>query len=593
MQMPKKVPPREAKATEVFAGFAQDRKRSGRLPAAIGILMGVVVLGYVGLAAAVSGAVPKGATFSGVAVGGLAPQKAIEKLNTELGSKLKEPFAVKLNEKTATLDPVAAGLEPDFSVSIHDLTDFSLDPLRIMSHLTGVGAQPVKSKINHEQLKQAVSAVAPNLKTAPHEADFQCVDGQLQPVKPQEGRELKVGEASDVIAKNWWMRDKVLELPGMSSPPKTTVAQLDAAVAGPAKTLMSDPVKVNIDGKSLEIPPSQLCQVASWKLEGEKMVPQLDGVKLREFALGALSGLERDPVNARFEFVNGAPNIVASTNGTKLTPEAMATKILAGAISEENREVTVDLEQIAPDFSTEDAKNAGIKEVIGEFDTALTSDVSRTKNLRLGAQRVTGVLIQPGEEFSLEKALGPITVENGWYKSGVINNGVHTLGLGGGLSQMCVTTVNAAWFAGMDLVEFHPHSVWISRYPMGRECTLWEGTLDLKWKNPNPNPVVLNSWVDGGRLHVQIWGTKYYQVESSQSERKNVRQPGKKVNTWSGCVPSGAGSPGFTISNTRKRLLDGKEHDSKTYTFTYMPDDAIVCAKDQPAPSEKASENED
>ncbi|WP_258556494.1 VanW family protein [Mobiluncus mulieris] len=84
-----------------------------------------------------------------------------------------------------------------------------------------------------------------------------------------------------------------------------------------------------------------------------------------------------------------------------------------------------------------------------------------------------------------------MTAENGWSDSGVINNGVHTTAVGGGLSQLCATTLNAAWFAGMDLIEFHPHSVWFSRYPAGRECTLWEGSLDLRWRNPNPKPVLL------------------------------------------------------------------------------------------------------
>lgn len=581
----RKPAPRDANATEVFAGFAQDKKRSGRLPARIGIIIGIILVCYVGLAAAVSGVAPKGTSFAGVKVGGMPTDRAIKKLETELGSKLKAPLAVKLGEKTAQIDPTTAGLTADFSASVRAVTEFSLNPLRIMSHLTGTGAQPLKTSVDHQLLDQAVAKVAPSLQMAPHEADFLCQDGQLQPVKPQPGRALNLTEASAVIAENWW-RDQPLHLPGTTTAPKTTVAQLEQAAAGPAKTLMSGPVKANIGTQTLEIPTGELCRVATWKLEGGKLAPTLDGTKLREYVMSRLSGLETNPVDARFDFPqrsSGAPVLVPATNGTKLTPEELAAKLLAGAISPENREVTVDLAQIAPQFSTADAKAAGIKEIIGEFDTALTASATRTGNLRLGAAKVTGVLVKPGEEFSLEKTLGPIKAEHGWAASGVINNGVHTQALGGGLSQMCVTTLNAAWFAGMDILEFHPHSVWISRYPEGRECTLWEGSLDLRWRNSNPTAVLLRGWVGGGRLHVQVWGTKYYQVESSKSNRAKVRAPGKKVNRTAECVPSSAGHPGFTISNTRRRLLDGKEHDTKTYTHTYQPDDQIVCAKDQRA----------
>lgn len=587
---PHTPPPRDAKASEVFAGFAQDKKRTGKLPVAIGILLGVLLLGYVGLAAAVAGSVPKGATFAGVPVGGMTPDKAIKKLDTDLGPKLKNPFPVTLGAKTANLNPATAGLQPDFSASVHQVADFSLNPVKIFAHLAGAGALELTYKIDQTALDQAVSAAAADLKTPPTEANFLCQDGKLVPVKPAPGMDLKVGEATQEIAKKWWKQGKALKVPGKSTTPKTTEAQLKAAEDSTAKTLLSGPITANIGEQKLTIPEGAICQTATWKLEGEKLTPKLDGGKLRDFALANLSGLETAPVSARFSFETGAPTVVASTNGTKLDPEEISSKVTAGAVSGENREVTVDLTPIPPEFSTEDANAAGIKEVIGEFATPLTSNAVRTGNLRKAAGILTGVLVKPGEQFSLEESLGEISVENGWAASGVIENGVHTTALGGGLSQMCVTALNAAWFAGMDLVEFHPHSVWFSRYPMGRECTLWTGSLDLKWKNPNPNPVVLQGWVSGGQLHMRVWGTKYYEVKTSQSPKSAIRQPTVKVNNWAECVPSGAGQIGFTISNTRTRLLNGKEVDSKTYTHTYEPDHQIVCAKDLAA--QKAAEEQ-
>lgn len=571
---------RAANAAEMFPGFAQDKKRSGKFPVFIGAAIGVFALAYVGVAVAVSGSMPRGSSIVGVSVGGMTPDAAIKKLDSDLGDKLKQPFPVKLGAKTANIDPAVAGLQPDFPSSVHEVADFSLNPIKIIAHIGGAGALDLKSKIDEKALYKAVSTAAADLKSAPQEADFNCQAGQLKPVKPSPGRELNLKAATALLQTSWWKQGDPLKLPGKSSAPKSTQAQLDAATEGEAKTLMSAPVKLNVGGQSLEIPTAELCQDVSWSLRGEELKASFDGEKLKKFTLGSTKGLETEPVNARFSFSSGTPQVVASVDGTKLDPKELADRVTLGATSTENREVSLDLTPIPPQFSTDDANKAGVKEIIGEFATPLTADSVRTSNLTRAAQILTGKMYLPKQDFSLERDLGPLTPENGWRASGVFENGVHTTAIGGGLSQMCVTALNAAWFAGMDLIEFNPHGVYFTRYPAGRECTLWTGSLDLKWKNPNPTAVVLQGWTGGGQLHMRIWGTKYYTVESTQSPRTNYVQPKQTINNWSKCVPSGAGQPGFTVSNTRTRYLDGKKVDSKTYTHTYAPDNAVVCAKD-------------
>lgn len=583
---------RPASADEMFPGFAQDKKRSGKLPVIVGSVIGILALGYLGTAAAVAGTVPKGASFAGVPVGGMKPEAAIKKLDSDLGDKLNKPFPVKLGAKTTNIDPATAGLQPDFVASIHSVADFSLNPVKIVAHIFGTGELELSSKIADESLSKAVSAAAGELKTAPTEAGFNCQAGELKPITPAPGRDLDVEKATELLREKWWTQGKTLELPGKSSAPKSTQAHLDDATEGVAKTLMSGPVKMNVGDQAVEIPPEELCQDVTWSLQNDDLKASFDGEKLKTFTLEHTQNLEKAPVNAGFSFDTGAPTVVASTDGTRLDPKDLAARVEAGATSADNREVTVDLTPVAPEFSTEDANNAGVKEIIGEFATNVTADQTRTRNLALGAKKMTGRIYKTGEQFSLEEALGPITAENGWGYAGVVENGIHKTGLGGGLSQVCVTTLNAAWFAGMDLIEFHPHSEWYTRYPAGRECTLWSGTLDLKWKNPNPTAVVMQGWVGGGQLHVRVWGTKYYTVESSQSGKSGIVAPRTVVNNSPECLPSGAGQPGFSITNTRTRYLDGKKVDSKSYTHTYVPQNNVVCAKDlaaQQAAQEQAA----
>ncbi|HLT66923.1 MAG TPA: VanW family protein, partial [Microbacterium sp.] len=126
-------------------------------------------------------------------------------------------------------------------------------------------------------------------------------------------------------------------------------------------------------------------------------------------------------------------------------------------------------------------------------------------------------------------------------------------------------------------IEHRPHTFWFSRYPEGREATIYEGVLDVKWKNNTPYGALLNSYLANGRLHVEVWGTKHFEVQTSKSARSNVVAPTTRYSQAAGCIPQTAGNPGFRVTNTRIVLLDGEEVEKTSYTWGYNPQDAIVC----------------
>src|SRR5699024_4421885 len=82
-------------------------------------------------------------------------------------------------------------------------------------------------------------------------------------------------------------------------------------------------------------------------------------------------------------------------------------------------------------------------------------------------QRVNGTVVMPGEEFNLDSILAPVTTDNGYHSSGVVESGVTTDAIGGGLSQIATMSYNAGFLGGMDIIEYKPHSRWFDRYPRG------------------------------------------------------------------------------------------------------------------------------
>ena len=79
--------------------------------------------------------------------------------------------------------------------------------------------------------------------------------------------------------------------------------------------------------------------------------------------------------------------------------------------------------------------------------------------------------------------MGERTEERGFAAGFIIEDGRLEVDFGGGVSQLATTTFNAAFFAGLEIVEHNPHSFYISRYPEGRESTIAWGVKDLRFRN--------------------------------------------------------------------------------------------------------------
>ena len=190
---------------------------------------------------------------------------------------------------------------------------------------------------------------------------------------------------------------------------------------------------------------------------------------------------------------------------------------------------------------------------------------------------VDGAVVAPGETFSLNGYTGPRGTAQGFVESGIILNGRADKAVGGGISQFATTLYNAAYFAGMDDVAHTPHSYYISRYPAGREATVYEGGIDLRFKNNTPNPVIIRTSANNSTVTVSLVGTKSVNVQSIPGARTNPTQPNTVEVHGPDCSPS-SGVPGFTTTDTRVVTgLDGREISRTTTTTKYDPAPIVKC----------------
>ena len=157
----------------------------------------------------------------------------------------------------------------------------------------------------------------------------------------------------------------------------------------------------------------------------------------------------------------------------------------------------------------------GITELVSAFTTKHACCQNRVLNIQRIADIVKGVVLQPGERFSVNDFVGPRTREKGFVSAGTIQQGHYKDGVGGGISQFATTLFNAAFFAGLEIDDYQAHTIYISRYPYGREATLNYPDVDLAFINNTPYGVLIWTEHTATTITVQMYSTKYWQVEQT------------------------------------------------------------------------------
>jgi vancomycin resistance protein YoaR len=536
----------------------------------------VVVAGlYVGAQWLFADKVPSGTQVAGVDVGGVTRDQAAARLEHGLAARAKEPIEITAGKASTTQDPADAGLSLDADATVARLAGFSLSPARLWEHLFGGDDAAPVIHVDQAKLDGAVDGLVDGLTTAPVDGTVVFADGKAVATKAHDGARVEPAVAAEALRTRWLVDAGPFELPTKAVAPDVTQEETDAALAQ-AKKIVSAPVVVEVGDQHPELPAAALADAVSFSASKGALAPAFDGGKLVDAVVERTNDLLTTPDDAHFEFVGGKPTVVGGRAGTTLDPKALAAAVKKAALGED-RTAAVELVQQDPEDSRAALEKLGVKQVISSFDTPLTNEHIRTQNLIRGAQLLTGTLVKPGETFSLIDSLSPITVANGYFAAGVISNGVHTEGVGGGLSQMATTTYNAGFFAGYTDVQHRQHSYWFNRYPPGREATIYVGSLDMKFKNDTPYGAVMQAWVGGGRLHVQIWSTPYYTVKSSVGDKRNVVPATIVHKSGPDCENYPKGNDGFRITNYRKVYKGSSLVKDESYTWTYKPDNGIVC----------------
>lgn len=574
-------PDRPDKSTARPAGGA-DRGRSvwSSIWLRLGVTALVLVGGYVGLVLWQGDRIASGTSVAGVDVGGLSRDDAATKLAREAQRIGTRPVSVQVGDDRFQVVPKDAGLAVDVAGSLDGLGARSLNPAEVLAKLTGGEDRPAVVTADRTKLADSLNAAAAQVLTAaPQDGSVSIEGGNVQVVRSTPGQGIDEDQLATEVAQGWPAKREFSAQLALRQP-RLTNAEIDRFVKDFATPAVSGAVTVTVGDTTAELSPRQLATVTTIKRAGGKLTATVDGAEAADLLLEQQPGLTVPARNAKVRLVDGKPEITPAQDGKVLDETKLGPALLKAMGSSGQRTVAAATVPQKPKVTADDLKGIDTKSVMSEFRSRFPGGPSnkvRTQNMRVALAAMNGTVVAPGQQFSLIQTLGgELTPDKGYGAAPTIQGGKERAAQGGGVSQVSTALFNAAFFAGVQLDEHKEHSFWIERYPAGREATLWVPKIDNKWTNDTDKPIVVESFIEGDEVVVRFLGQRKYTVETTSSEKYNIRRPKTVYDHDPGCLPVPT-NIGFDIDVTRILKQDGKVVRTEKETTKYAAADRVVC----------------
>ncbi|MBX3035563.1 MAG: VanW family protein [Anaerolineales bacterium] len=252
--------------------------------------------------------------------------------------------------------------------------------------------------------------------------------------------------------------------------------------------------------------------------------------------------VDRIPQNARFIFNDETrvlEPISASAVGRVMDVEASVASINESLLRGEHTVNLVVTEKAPAVQDTATGADLGITELVATQTTYFYgSSAARIQNIEAAAKSFHGVLVAPGEIFSMGNYISDISLENGFAEALIIYGGRTIKGVGGGVCQVSTTLFRTVFLAGFPVIERNPHAYRVSYYEMtasgavdtrlaGLDAAVFFPLVDFKFQNDTPYWLLMETYVNPGARTI-TW--KIYSTSDGRSVTWETSGPVNRVN---------------------------------------------------------------
>ena len=211
----------------------------------------------------------------------------------------------------------------------------------------------------------------------------------------------------------------------------------------------------------------------------------------------------RDAEEGDITFANGYPEVTGGETGIAVNVDQSVSSIMK-ALEGDGTELTVVAEVQKPSVTKEELSQ--VKDVLGTATTYYGSSYERNTNVEVGASKINGTLIMPGETFSVTAAVTPFNADNGYYPAPSYESGQVVDTSGGGICQVSTTLYNAVLKAELQVDERHNHTMLVSYVDPSKDAAIAEGLMDFVFTNNTDAPIYIYGVGYQGTLNFTIYG---------------------------------------------------------------------------------------
>jgi vancomycin resistance protein YoaR len=557
-----------------------------------------------------------GVSIASVPVSFLDRQTAADKVQTIINNRMQQiSFTYQQASKSAETDRYTIDLSkvtPSLDINK------SIDHAYLYGHTTPF--LPPKDvsltiDLNNSNLDQQINDIRKQVDVTPLDSSIKIDNDQIVVTESKEGREIDQDALKDIISD--YLNTGHLSqttLPIKASYPKISYdtalqikKKLDEIKLSPLKlvykdqTFTMDLTKVLnlIDFNStqnslisLSLPNREIniTNISSTSTDIGDTRLKVNEENVRSYLTDIASQIDQQMQEPLFNLdqSTGKPKIIEfkpPVEGRTLLIDQAIAEISQNLAQPGQNIIQLPVQSIQP--KTKLTNDLGIKELIGRGVSNFAGSIpNRIYNVNLTAEKINGTLIAPGDVFSFDNTVGDITAANGFKQAYVIKNGRTVLDDGGGVCQDSTTLFRAALNAGLPIVERTAHAYRVGYYeqgfPPGLDATIFYPSVDFKFKNDTPSYILIQTYVEGTTLTIDLYGTSDGRVSTVSKPVITSQTPAPpELRQDDPTLPKGTvkqvdfAAAGANVVFNRTVTRNGQTLISETFRSNYRPWQAV------------------
>ncbi len=517
------------------------------------LFFGAIIVWVLGYQLLYAGRIFPGVTVAGVSLSGLSPDDAALKLSENLSYPLSGKVVLRNGDRAWVASPVQLGMVFDASASARTAYRlgrsgglFAALSGQVRARGFGYDVAPVII-FDQRVAYQYLQGLAQEEDRPVVEASLQINGADVTAVPGQAGRMVDINSTlTRLTAQLQTFRDGEVALDLHETQPAVADA---SAAADVARQMLSQPLV-------LAIPNAQSGDAGPWLYQPEVVAHMIGVEKVQDGAQSRaqvvlnvdtlhqmLADIEprvdRLASNAHFHFDDASGQLVAiSASQTGRTLDVAASiKAINDAVLRGEHNIPLVINETQPAVAdTATAQQLGIAGLLPngvQTSYFYGSHDERIQNIVTASARFDGVLVAPGETFSMGDTLGDVSLDNGFTEALIIYGGQTIKGVGGGVCQVSTTLFRTVFNTGFPVVERVPHAYRVSYYEetssggidpslAGLDATVYFPLVDFKFKNDSPYWILMETNVDVGSRSL-TW--KFYSTYDGRSVKWTTTGP--------------------------------------------------------------------